>query len=153
MLKIEGRATGDLDGWPDPEYSILLISRWLEVYDRAKERGEAPPSRRSECPRTRPCPWVLCRYHLALDIEQQGARVRVAFPGLDLYELPATCALDLAQNELTLAEVGEVTNLCKERVRQIEAKAMRKVAAQMERTPVDPLPPSGDPVEGSDPES
>jgi transcriptional regulator len=41
----------------------------------------------------------------------------------------AVCVLDIAdQGELTLEEIGKLTGVTRERVRQIEEKALRKLA-------------------------
>ncbi len=103
----------------------------------------------------RPCPFVSCRHHLALVIDSTGvletfagtiedwvfagplfengrfsdsmeSRI-VEGPHLDL--LPATCALDLVDEhgDLTLLSIAYLMNVSRERIRQIEAKAMRKL--------------------------
>jgi DNA-directed RNA polymerase sigma subunit (sigma70/sigma32) len=51
------------------------------------------------------CPWSQCRHHLA-----------------------GQCVLDLAERDgMTLAEVSEVLHLSRERIRQIELSAVRKL--------------------------
>ena len=78
---------------------------------------------------TRPCPWVSCRHHLYLEVRPTGA-IQFPFPCLQLWEMEATCSLDVADQYpagLTLTDVGEFFNLTRERVRQIEARALRKL--------------------------
>lgn len=73
----------------------------------------------------RPCPWVSCRYHLYLDVTPNGS-LRIHHPGLEVDELPETCALDVAaRGGATLDQVGGMFNLVRERVRQIETAALR----------------------------
>lgn len=68
------------------------------------------PVTRGECAAVaRPCPWVTCQHHLA------GAE---------------SCALDVAdRGGATLEEVAEALGTTRERVRQIEEKAIRKALA------------------------
>lgn len=66
----------------------------------------APPRTRGECPVERPCQHTGCRYHL-----------------------PTACALDVAdEGAHTLAEVADLLGISRERVRQIEATACRRLA-------------------------
>lgn len=78
---------------------------------------------------TRPCPWVSCKYHLYLDVDPETGSMILNFPDLEPWELSHTCALDVAQHGgVTLDEVGELMNLTRERIRQIEIRALtRKV--------------------------
>lgn len=88
------------------------------------------PKTRAECPKHRPCPWVSCRYHLALDVRRDG---RLSFfddalehdPARVLEAMPYTCALDVAEaGDHHLEEIGGYLGLSKERVRVLEASAM-----------------------------
>ena len=91
------------------------------------------PKSRADCPTSRPCPWVSCRYHLYLDVLPRTGRLILAFPELEPWELSETCALDAADRAakkggFTLQEVGDVMNITRERVRQLEARAREKMA-------------------------
>jgi hypothetical protein len=84
------------------------------------------PKTRAECAGgMRPCPWVACKHHLYLDINPRTGSIKINFPDLEPWELPHTCALDVAdQGALTLEEIGKVTNLTRERVRQVEVRGL-----------------------------
>lgn len=95
------------------------------------------PRTRSDClalgpNAARPCPWVSCRYHLYLDIQSYNNSIKLNFPAAqELTDLPATCALDVVDRHpdgLTLEDLGKLLQLTRERVRQIEAKAVKTLA-------------------------
>lgn len=93
----------------------------------------ARPRYRSDCfEGTRPCIFVSCKYHLYLDVNPRSGSVKLNFPDKELWELAETCALDVAdRGGVTLEEVGEIMNLTRERVRQVETRgiqAMRVLA-------------------------
>jgi hypothetical protein len=84
------------------------------------------PTTRAECQSAmRPCPWVACKHHLYLDINPRTGSIKINFPELEPWELKHTCALDVADNGgLTLEEIGLITNLTRERVRQVEVRGL-----------------------------
>lgn len=86
------------------------------------------PKTRADCvDGVRPCPYVSCAHNLYLDVSSTGA-IKLNFPDLEVWELGESCALDLAAREgCTLEEVGGAMNLTRERVRQIEVKALAKL--------------------------
>lgn len=87
------------------------------------------PRTRAECQSfERPCPFVSCEYHLYLDVSPTTGSIKLNFPDLEPWELEETCTLDVAdRGELTLKEVGEIMNLTRERIRQIELRGLEKI--------------------------
>ena len=87
------------------------------------------PTCRAECwEAERPCPYVGCCHHLYLEVNQQSGSIKLNFPDLEPWELKQTCSLDVAEHGgVTLEGVGELTNLTRERVRQIEVAALRRL--------------------------
>jgi hypothetical protein len=84
------------------------------------------PRTRAECADgPRPCLFVSCKHHLYLDVNPRTGSVKLNFPDKELWELPETCALDVAdRGGITLEEVGAIMNLTRERVRQVETRGI-----------------------------
>jgi hypothetical protein len=75
----------------------------------------------------RPCPWLSCKHHLYLDVTRGGS-ITFNFPDLEPEQLAESCSLDVAdRGGVTLESVGELMNMTRERVRQIEDIAIRKI--------------------------
>jgi hypothetical protein len=87
------------------------------------------PNTRGECKEEiRPCPWVSCKHHLYLDVNPETGSIKLNFPDLEVWEMKDTCALDVAdKNGITLEEVGEIMNLTRERIRQVEVRGLLKL--------------------------
>jgi hypothetical protein len=87
------------------------------------------PTKRAECQEEmRPCPWVACKHHLYLDINPETGSIKINFPELEPWEMKHTCALDVAEKGgITLEEVGEIMNLTRERIRQVEVRGLLKL--------------------------
>lgn len=88
-----------------------------------------PPRTRAECPPSRPCPYVGCRYNLWQDVTIIGS-IKVNFVGIEPWQLKTSCALDVCDANpegLTLEETGAMMNLTRERIRQIESAALEKI--------------------------
>ena len=101
--------------------------------------AEERPRTRGECPTSRPCPWVGCRYHLYLEVDPRTGRLFLNFPDLEPWELTETCALDVAERtaagvEVTLEEVGELMDLSKGGVRHVASCALAKLRARLEHS-------------------
>lgn len=76
--------------------------------------------------RSRPCVFVGCSQSLYLDISETGSII-FNFPHLEPGQMPAdqSCALDLSdRGGMTLEEIAVVTNLTRERIRQVELRAL-----------------------------
>jgi hypothetical protein len=87
------------------------------------------PMTRGECSDIeRPCPYVACKYHLYIDVHPVRGSIKINFPDVDVWEMEETCALDIAdRGGITLEEVGEIMNLTRERVRQLETQGLAKL--------------------------
>ena len=87
------------------------------------------PTSRAVCSaEARPCPWVACKHHLYLDVNPETGSIKINFPDLEPWELKETCALDVAdRGGITLEEVGEIMNLTRERIRQVEVRGLLKL--------------------------
>lgn len=82
----------------------------------------SPPRYLPICPTVRPyrCGVWACRYHA--------------------WRAPTACTLDVAaEGPQTHAEIANVLGVCTERVRQIEAVALRKALAESERRGLSPM--------------
>jgi len=89
------------------------------------------PSAREECvDGPRPCPYVSCKHHLFIDVSPRTGAIKLNFPDLEVWELGESCALDVAdRGGTTLEDVGAIMNLTRERIRQVEVKALAKLEA------------------------
>ncbi|MEE9386700.1 MAG: sigma factor-like helix-turn-helix DNA-binding protein [Nannocystaceae bacterium] len=93
------------------------------------ERSYWRPKRRGDCSNVaRPCPYVSCKYHLYIDVNPSTGSIKVNFPDREVWELGNSCALDVAeQGGITLEEVGEILNLTRERIRQVEVRGLTRL--------------------------
>ena len=91
--------------------------------------GDERPDSRGDCAEgPRPCPWVSCKFHLYLDVNPETGSIKLNFPDLEVWEMAETCALDVAdRGGITLEEVGEILNLTRERIRQVEVLGLSKL--------------------------
>jgi hypothetical protein len=89
------------------------------------------PNARGECAEgARPCPYVSCKHHLFLDVSARTGAIKLNFPDLEVWEMNESCALDVAdRGGTTLEDVGAIMNLTRERIRQVEVKALAKLQA------------------------
>jgi hypothetical protein len=97
-----------------------------EQYWRPETRGECADMER-------PCPFVSCKYHLYIDVHPVRGSIKINFPDIEVWEMTDTCALDIAdRGGITLEEVGEIMNLTRERVRQVETQGLAKLQGLQE---------------------
>ena len=89
------------------------------------------PRTRAECADgPRPCPYVSCQHHLYLDVSTRTGAIKLNFPDLEVWDMNESCALDVAdRGGTTLEDVGAIMNLTRERIRQVEVKALAKLDA------------------------
>jgi len=107
LTRVERRAAG-LVVYPDD-------------VDRPRTRGDCASM-------PRPCPFVSCANHLYLDVNEESGAIKLNFPHLEVWQMAETCSLDVAdRGGTTLEEVGALTNVTRERVRQIETRAVSRL--------------------------
>jgi hypothetical protein len=106
--------------------------RRIEPDPRPPDLVAERPATRGDCAGgERPCPWVSCKHHLYLEVSTDGA-IKLNFPDLEPWQLTKSCALDIAdERPITLDQVGEVMNLTRERIRQVERRALSVVRGPM----------------------
>jgi len=87
------------------------------------------PKTRSQCGSERPCPFVTCRHHLYLEVTGTGG-LRLLHPGREPWEIGETCSLDVAERGPSqVVAIARLLNLTRERVRQIQNRAVGKLAS------------------------
>lgn len=121
-------------------------ARVLEMFEpSADDFEDQRPKVRADCQaggvnELRPCPWLLCRNHLYLDVNPESGSIKENFPHIgpeDLHLLPDTCALDVADrvregDEMEWDAVGERQNVTGERLIQLRVDVYRKLRAEIE---------------------
>jgi hypothetical protein len=107
-----------------------LAGQWNEEeLELLHEIESKRPKTRADCVNSpRPCLFVSCKHNLYLDVNPETGSVKLNFPDKEITELPYTCALDVAEKGgITLEEVGEIMNLTRERIRQVETQGLLKL--------------------------
>jgi len=93
------------------------------------ELAERPLTRGHCADVPRPCPYVACAHNLFLEAHDDTGNLLHTFAGREPGEMRWSCALDEADRKgLTLQEVASRLGVTRERVRQIEEKALRKIS-------------------------
>lgn len=100
------------------------------------------PRTRADCvDGPRPCPWVSCEHHAMIEVDDETGHLHFPHGEVDVDELPYTCVLDESdRGGMTLEAVGALTGITRERVRQIEAIALRKIRNHTDRKHFDSAP-------------
>jgi len=117
-------------------FSVREHAALLAEYPVAEHATYERPLVRGDClaggsNASRPCPWVSCAYHLALDVSEDSGNIKLTFPGVEVEDMVHTCSLDLADTDgATLDEIGAAQNISRERVRQIELVAIAHLRAE-----------------------
>ena len=90
------------------------------------------------------CPFVSCRHHLYGDVKAEQYRAP-RDPEFELGPLafPETCCLDILNRDHTLEEIGQLFDLTRERVRQVEVAARRKLVTRLKALDITPEPVRG----------
>jgi hypothetical protein len=118
---------------PKRKRAKTIATNRLTQAERAETRAETEailldmgdfrrPRTRSECATgQRPCPFVSCKYHLFLDVNPDTGAIKINRPGVEVWEMRESCALDIAdKGGASLEGVGLIINLTRERIRQVE---------------------------------
>lgn len=127
-----------------PTRQPLLLASHLPA--RPRTRGECAPNGNGPWSH-RPCPFVTCRHHLAIDVLSSGSISSIDGGGglradatdaelenfaerISSFVAEAagpSCSLDVADvGPHALVDVGEVLRVTRERVRQIQGAALRR---------------------------
>jgi hypothetical protein len=100
------------------------------------------PVTRADCKfGSRPCPFVGCRHHLYLEVNERSGDIKIHYPEIQVWQMKESCSLDVAdRGGATLADTGATLNITRERVRQIEEHRLNVLAHQLPhlRPPEDP---------------
>ena len=109
------------------------LARGAAEYPEQPGRDYPRPRTFEDCERSglgddTPCPFVSCKHHLYLDVNPRTGSIKFNFPGREVDELPATCALRVAQHGgRTLDAVAEVMALTRQRLSQLEDRILDKI--------------------------
>lgn len=99
-----------------------------EAWDHSEYERPRPRTRGDCVGHELQCPFVSCKYHLYLDVSPATGSVKLNFPDLEPDQLEHSCVLAIAdRGGAMLEDVGEVMNVTREMIRQIEAKAVRRI--------------------------
>jgi hypothetical protein len=97
-------------------------------------RDPDAPKKRSDCLKSRPCPFVACRYNLYLDVLENGS-IKFNHKGKSPLEVPPdqSCVFDCIKDQqgLTFREIAKLLGgVSRERIRQINDKAIEHLEAK-----------------------
>ncbi len=116
----------------DPPWALIAEEPRSERYLPLVEDHRRPATRAECVDAPRPCPFIGCRHHLALEVGSNGS---LHFAPHDIEDMRQTCALDVADaGGATLEIIGDLLGVTRERVRQIEASGLARIRARERRT-------------------
>lgn len=125
---------------PRPVRSLSINARLITKGDLRVGLAMYPeavvhPETRGDCKDgPRPCPMVGCKHHLFLDVNPRNGTIKLNFPDLEPEQLVVSCALDVAdRGGVTLQRLGSLMNITRERIRQVERIALKKLKPHAER--------------------
>lgn len=109
--------------------SLVSLRPWVDEEPEVEALRAERPVVRGDCEDgERPCPWVSCKHHLYLDVSPDTGAIKINYPDKEPHEIDNSCALDVAgRGGMTLAEVGEIMNLTRERIRQVEVRGLLRL--------------------------
>lgn len=71
------------------------------LFKNFRDLYEEIPLTRDQCiSMPRPCPFVSCVHHLYLDVNSDTGAITQNYPGLEVWEIPDTCALDVVDRRI-----------------------------------------------------
>jgi len=105
------------------------LERLRLLYPESDAAQYERPATRGDCEGEQgPCPWVSCKWNLYLDVNPHNGNIKLNFPDREVWELPETCALHVAdRGGITLEQVGTLVNLTRERIRQLEDQSIAHI--------------------------
>lgn len=123
---------------PPPPRELVHLPLVEDDGDDSYPDGIDRPLTRGDCKEMpRPCPFVSCSHHL-YPVFVLGAQTRSPLSDCEPWQMPETCDLDVAdRGGATLEEVGKITGVTRERIRQIEEKALKRAANNARRRRMD----------------
>lgn len=101
---------------------------------RKHKIGDGKPETWGECKTrglgiTKPCGYVSCGHHLAIDVNENNGAVRYNFPGVEVDEMPETCALAVVEKHgaQDMGKVGVILGVVREAISQTTQRAIAKI--------------------------
>lgn len=139
---VQGRTRARTEGWQEIRRHLREAKRLPIVANDVGDPFPPKPTCRSECADVpRPCPFVSCRHHLYLDVNETTGTIKFNHPDIEPDQMVASCSLDVAdEGGATLEAVAVTLGLTRERVRQVEVLASRKAKALVERSGIEDSP-------------
>lgn len=96
--------------------------------DTKMSRPIAPQARADCRGGPRPCPFVSCKFHLFLLVDPKKSTVSHRVEAADIWEMPFTCALDIAEmGGGEFRRVSRVLNLSEEYTLALHNAAVGKI--------------------------